>query len=175
MWGCSTPTVATYKQLESFTKEERKNKIGLGKSKTVFFKDFRKNEMYQEDVAALKEEVEKYISNHPELSDSTKNNLRELKVVEGLTRQEVELLLGSPDKITKLERNANYNASEEWIYKINKIRAITVFIIPVFFVHEGYYLYFRDDVLAGIEKHYPKQIVEQSAGPGVFQKKGPLQ
>lgn len=170
---CSLPGVETCNQLHSFIKTERKAKSGFGgKSKVILIKDFRgSDEVYEEDMAALKEEVEKYISGHPELSDATKNNLRELKVAPGATKQEVELLLGAPDKAEKSKGSADFNASEVWIYKINKIRAFTVFIIPVFFVHEGYYLYFKDDALAGIERHYLKQIVQQSAGAGVVEKK----
>ena len=55
-----------------------------------------------------------------------------------------------------------------WIYKINKMRAFTVFIIPVFFVHESYGLYFKEDVLVGIERHYLNQVVQQSPALGVF-------
>ncbi|MFA4842460.1 MAG: hypothetical protein WC658_01320, partial [Candidatus Omnitrophota bacterium] len=80
----------------------------------------------------------------------------------GENEEEVRLLLGEPDKVIR--------GGSTWIYKISRIRAITVFIIPVFFVHEGYYLNFQDGILAGIERHYPRQIVEQSPGPGVFQK-----
>jgi len=126
-------------------------------------KDFRGIEMYDEDIDALKEEVKEYIVAHPELSDAKKKDLRELKVMQGETKEEVRLLLGSPDKIVN---------PQTWVYKISTWRAFTVFIVPVFFVHEGYYLYFKDDILTGIEKHYLKQLIEQSAGPGVYEKKG---
>jgi len=165
--------VANQKQIVSYYKEEVKKKGSFfGGTSPEFFKDFRQNEAYEEDMVALKEEAGKYISGHPGLSDSAKNNLRELKVTEGASRQEVELLLGKPDKVSQLGAGANYNATELWVYKISRIRIFTVFIIPLFFVHEGYYLYFKDDILAGIERHYLKQVIEQGAGPGVVQKKG---
>jgi hypothetical protein len=160
--GCSIPSAARYTQLYSLTKEEKKVSSGLGgKRKVVLIKDFRENEMYEEDLAALKEEVEKYIASHPDLSEAAKNNLRALKVAEGATKEEVKLLLGEPDKASP------GHASEVWIYRISKMRAFSVFIVPVFFAHEGYYLYFKDGVLTAIERHYPKQIVEQGAAPGI--------
>ncbi len=173
IYGCSIPSVARQNQLSTYYKEEtKKKKSFFGGKKPEFFKDFREDEAYEEDIVALKEEAEKYISGHPDLSDAAKTNLRELKVTEGASRQEVELLLGTPDKVSRLGAGANYNATELWIYKISRIRAFTIFIVPICFVHEGYYLYFKDDVLAGIERHYLRQTIEQGAGPGVVQKKG---
>lgn len=144
----------------------------IGKGKKVLIKDFRENNMYEEDMAGLNEEVEEYILAHQDLSEEVKFNLRQLKVTEGLTKDEVNLLLGKPDKILKVQSKASqYQATETWIYKINKLRAFNVFIFPVFFVHEGYYLYFKDTVLAGIERHYLKQIVQQGSAPGVLPSK----
>ena len=165
--------MARQNQLSAYYKEEAKKKSSFfGGQKPQFFKDFRQDEAYEEDMTALKEDAEKYISGHPDLSDAAKTNLRELKVAEGASREEVELLLGEPDKVSKLGAGANYNASELWIYRISRIRAFTVFIVPIFFVHEGYYLYFKDGILAGIERHYLRQTIEQGAGPGVVQKDG---
>ena len=91
-------------------------------SKTVTIKDFRENEMYREDIAALKEKVEKYISVHNDLSEGGKNNLRELKVTKGATEEEVELLLGEPDRVI----------SGAWIYKINKSATFSIIFLPIF-------------------------------------------
>jgi len=168
--GCSLPSAVTCRQLYSFTKGEEKIKGGFGKKKAIWIKDFRENDVYQEDISALKEEIESYISGHPNLGDSAKSNLRELKVTEGATKEEVELLLGKPDKITNTSGGSKYGASQIWIYKINKMRAFTVFIVPIFFVHEGYYLYFADNILAAIEKHYLGQLVRQEGGPGILER-----
>lgn len=166
--GCSVPSAARYQQLYSFIREEKKVKSGMSKRKIVSIKDFRENDRYEEDMAALKEEVEKYILAHPDLNEQAKSNLRELKVALSATKDEVSLLLGKPKKIIRAQSNANpYNASEIWTYRINKIRAFTVFIIPIFLVHEGYYLYFKDNALVGIERHYLKQIVQQGSAPGL--------
>ena len=164
--GCSLPGVANYSQLHSFIKEEKIIKGGFGsKKKVLSVKDFRGTDMFDENIAALKETVEKYISGHPDLSEPTKNNLRELKAAEGLTEEEVEVLLGKPDRVIK--RGEASAISEIWIYRINKMNAFTVFIFPIFFAHEGYYLYFKDHQLSEIQRHYLAQIIQQNAGPGI--------
>jgi hypothetical protein len=161
MIGCSLPTAAIQRPLYSFTREEKKIKSGFGgEKKSITVKDFRQNDAYDEDIATLKEEVEKYISRRQDLSDSAKNNLREIKVTPGASRNEVVLLLGKPDKLTRVSGSGRYGASEIWIYKLSKIRVFTIFILPVFPVHEGYYLYFKDGALVEIERHYLKQVVE---------------
>lgn len=165
--GCSLPAKAIEKSLCSFTREEKINKSMFGKKKTILVKDFRGNEVYEEDMAGLKEEVEKYISGHPDLSEPGKTNLRELRVTEGIPKEEVKLLLGAPDKITRIS-SVKKEASEAWIYKLKKMNVFSVFIIPVLLVHQAYYLYFQDNLLVNMEKHYLKQTVEQNAGPGLF-------
>ena len=169
---CSIPVVAIQGPLYSFTREEKITKGGfMGKKKSITIKDFRGNDAYDEDIEALKADVEKYISQHPDLSELAKNNLREIKVTQGATVDEAVLLLGKPDKLVRVAGGGRYGASEIWIYKISKIRVFTIFILPVFFVHEGYYLYFKDGALVEIERHYLKQVVQQSEGPGVIESK----
>ena len=172
MVGCSLPTAAIQRPLYSFTREEKRIKSGFGgERESITIKDFRGNGAYDEDIEALKKEVEEYISQHPDLSDSAKNNLREIKVTPGASRNEVVLLLGKPDKLARVSGSGRYGASEIWIYKLSKVRVFTVFILPVFPVHEGYYLYFKDGALVEIERHYLRQVVEQHAGPGVIESK----
>ncbi len=171
MTGCSMPAVRVERPLYSYTKEIKVAKGGLmGKKKSIIIEDFRENEAYDENIEDLKKIVEKYILEHPNESESAKNNLRELKVSDGSTREEVILLLGKPEKIINAA-GGSYGASEIWVYKVSRMRAFTIFIIPVFFVHEGYYLYFKDGALVEIERHYLKQVVGQSAGPGLNQTK----
>lgn len=170
--GCSLPAVTVQSPLYSIVKQEKRTKAGfMGEKSFILIKDFRGNDAYDEDITGLKAEVEKYISQHPDSSESAKNNLRELKVTPGATGDEVALLLGRPDRIMSATGRGRYAASEIWIYRLNKIRIFTIFILPVFPVHEGYYLYFKDGALVEIEKHYLKQIVEQHAGPGVIESK----
>lgn len=161
--ACTIPTAAKYNEIQSFTREEKKKKGAFGTNKTTeTIRDFRQNEMYPEDITAAKEEVEKYIAAHPDLSEEIKNNLRGLKVAPGESKEEVELLLGEPDKISKNK--------DLWIYRISRIRAFTVFIFPVFFAHEGYYLRFKDNKLLAIERHYPEQTIHQASAPGLINK-----
>lgn len=160
--GCSVPSTAGEKYLYGISREEKKQDNGIfGNKKYIEIKDFRGNERYDEDFAALKEEVEKYITLHPGLSEEVKSALRELKVAAGLKTEEVKLLLGRPDRAMK----------DIWVYRISKWRAFTIFIVPVFFVHEGYYLYFKDGVLDSIERHYLTQTIHQNAAEGVYQQK----
>lgn len=169
--GCSMPTSALQGSLYSILKQEKVTQSGFGRKKVITIKDFRGNEAYEEDIERLKKEAEEYISQHPNLSETAKNNLRELKVTQGSTVDEVAFLLGKPDKASKTSGGGRYGASEIWIYRISKMRIFTVFILPVFPVHEAYYLYFKDGALVEIERHYLKQVVEQGAGPGVIQSK----
>jgi len=166
--GCSIPTVTAQKPLYSFTKEEKMVKGGfMGSRKSVTVKNFRESRAYEEEIDDFKIEVEKYISSHPDLNDSAKSNLRNLMVTDGSTKEEVAFLLGKPDKIINVTSANHYGAQEIWVYKINRLRAFTVVIVPVFFVHESYCLYFKDGALVEIERHNLKQIINQNPGPGV--------
>ncbi len=170
--GCSIPSKANLQHIPTYTRQERKVEGSFVRgAKQVFFKDFRLNEAYEEDVAAVKDEVAQYINSHPDLSEENKNNLNNLRVALGLKKEEVVLLAGEPDKILFVYGKNNYAASELWVYKTRKLRAFTFFIIPVFIVHESYYLYFKDGTLVSIEKHYLEQIVKQQDGPGSIPKK----
>jgi len=160
--GCSIPTAASYNELDAFNRTEKSSSAGFGKKSSIeIIKDFRNQEMYIEDITAMKEDAEKYIQEHPDLSEERKTALRELKLTPGANKEETCLLLGEPDKISA--------RGDLWIYRINRLRAFTIFIFPVFFAHEGYYLKFEDDRLVAIERHYPEQIVHQASGPGITQ------
>jgi len=163
--GCSIPTSSVYSKIYSFTKEEKIKKGTFGFSRTTeTVKDFREQEMYDEDIVALKDAVEKYISSHPLLDESAKSNLREMKVVGGENKEQVELLLGEADA------KGRSGSGEIWIYSIQKLRAFTILLLPVYFPHESYRLYFDGDILAKIERHYLKQMIEQASGPGLLPK-----
>ena len=158
--GCSIPMVAKYSQLSTFTsnKTGKKMKFGLGGSNRAI-EDFLGNKIHKEDIDIVKERVEKYISIHNNLSEATKNNLRELRVTEGATKEEVELLLSKPTKIIKRKDNV-HAISKIWLYKINKRNPFTIVILPIFLIHEKYYLYFKENILFNIQRHYLRQIVE---------------
>lgn len=169
--SCSMPTSSRYSQIYSYTKEVKVVKGGFGSnSKYVSIKDFRENDAYDEDIDSLKKEAEEYILLHPEIGEQVKNNLRQLKVTEGSSKDETSLLLGKPLKILETKNNP-YSASELWIYRISKKNAVTFFIVPFLLVNEGYYLYFKDNSLAAIERHYIKQQIETSSLPAIEKKK----
>jgi len=166
--GCSTIKTAEQGQLYSFTKEERKaTGFMLGRNKYTLIEDFRGKESYEEEITALKERIEQYIAGHPDLTELQKSNLRQLKAEKGTTKEEIKLLLGEPDKIWESKNKKDNKISEIWLYRINKIRIFTVFIIPVFPVHESYRLYFQEGVLVNIERHYLEQIIQQQADMGL--------
>ncbi len=168
---CSIPRADNYKQLYSFTKEKKKIKGRFGaQSKVISIKDFRENETYDENIAALRERIEKYISSHADLNEAAKNNLRELKVAEGATKEEVKLLLGEPDKVAKIGEKVD-TATEIWIYQTSKSSIFTIVFLPVFFGREEYYLYFKDNILTLIERHYLEQTFYASdSGMGLQDK-----
>jgi hypothetical protein len=156
---CSIPRTANYKQLYSITKKETKIKTKkkfIHKTAVISPKDLRGNEILDEDIDSLKKRIEKYISDHQDLNDLTKNNLREFKITKGSTKEEVNLLLGEPDNLIK-RTNKEDAASVIWVYRTNKSSVFTIVFIPVFFSHESYYLYFKNDILTSIERHYLEQ------------------
>jgi hypothetical protein len=162
--GCSIPTSAKRSEISYFSSEEKKLRGGFGSDATYeVITDFRGYKIYPEDVDELRRNVEDYISASPGLSADKINNLRKLKLTPGATKEETLLLLGEPTKIS--------GDGNTWIYRINKLRTFTFFIIPVFIAHEGYYLRFDTDILRTIERHYPEQVMHQASGPGIIQSK----
>lgn len=133
----------------------------INRTKVTSIRDFREREAFDQDINALKEKVEQYISCRSDLNEATKNNLRELKVTGGSSKEDVELLLGEPDKIIKNRKKDNLTY-EAWIYKTNKRSIFTVIFLPLFFGHEKYSLYFQDNALALIERHYLEQTFSAS-------------
>ena len=166
--GCSVPITTQHGQINAFTDE--KIKLNSQPDAFILVRDFYGNEVGEENRVRLKKDVEKYISTHNSLGDKEKNNLRELKVVPGNTKEEVGLLLGKPFKVLEVNDKTN-KASELWIYRKDKIDAFLIFILPVFFTHDSYYLYFDADKLNTIEEHYIKQAIEASPTGGNTQKK----
>ena len=166
--GCSVPIATQHGQLNAFT--EDKIKLNSQPGEFILVRDFYGNEVGEENRVRLKKDVEKYISLHSSLVDKEKNNLRALKVVPGNTKEEVGLLLGKPFKTIEVNDKTN-KASELWIYRKNKIDTFLILILPVFFTHDSYYLYFEGDKLNAIEEHYIKQALEASPTGGKTQKK----
>lgn len=166
--GCSMPVFAVQKSLNSFVKEVKVAKGGMmGKKKTVTLTDFRGNEAYEEDMENAQKAAEEYVEQHPSLSETAKNNLKNMQVTSGSTKEEVAFLLGKPDKIISTAGKNPYGAQDIWVYGMHKMQAYTVFILPVFLARQSYYLYFKDGLLLEIERHYLRQVVGQAPGPGL--------
>ena len=124
--------------------------------KVEVVKNFRGNEIDKSAAAAIKEEVDKYIAGRPDLNDVTKNNLREFKIADGAAAGDVKVLLGKPDRVIRTGKKTA--ASETWIYQTSKSSIFDVLIFPVFWGHEEYFLYFKNNILTRIERHYLKQV-----------------
>jgi hypothetical protein len=164
--GCSIPMTAKYSQIDTFSsgKTQKKSKFSIFKP-TARPEDFLGNKVNKDDIASAKEKVEKYILAHNDLDEAARNYLRDLKVVRGATAQEVELLLGKPTKIIKSGKNVR-PALEVWVYKTNKASPFRILIIHIFSIKETYYLYFKENILMDIKKHYLKQAVGNRSLPG---------
>ncbi|MBI4972594.1 MAG: hypothetical protein HZC16_02115 [Candidatus Omnitrophica bacterium] len=152
---CSLPRKAIYEQIYSYTSEKKKIKARYGGSRKIeVVQDFRERQAYEEDITAFKEKIEKYIAEQPNLSENAKERLRQMRVSAGATKEEVSFLLGPPEKIERINKADN---QQIWIYRTSKISFYTIAFLPVFFVREGYYLYFKDNLLTLIERHYLEQ------------------
>lgn len=158
--GCSTLSSAKYSELPVFTKKDRKIKGRFG-AMAVDIKDFLGNEAYEEDMDTFKEKAEKYIADNPGTSEPVKNSLRQLKITEGLPKEAAKLLLSKPVKVSQTGP-----ASETWVYRARKLEVFSIFIMPLFPVHESYRLYFKDGTLAKIERRYLTQTVYQNDATG---------
>jgi len=165
--GCSIPITAQHNQLNAFNDEVQQNsRYG----RFILVRDFYGNEVGEENRVRLKRDVEEYISLHGSLGDKEKNDLRGLKIVPGCTKEEVVLLLGKPFKVTEAKDKTS-KGLELWVYRKNRIDNFLVFIIPVFFTHDSYYLYFNGDKLSLIEERYIRQAIATSSTEGKNQKK----
>ena len=164
--GCSIPMTAKYSQLDTFSsgKAPKKSKF------SIFMpihqqENFLGDKVTKEDIEAAKEKTEKYILEHNDLDEASKHYLRDLKVVRGATMEEVRLILGEPSKIIKSGKKA-HPSSETWVYKTNKVDHFKILIISIFQVKETYYLYFKDNILTGINKHYLQRAAGSNSRPG---------
>jgi len=153
---CSLPKTESKKELYSIVKETTVEKSMFGKNQIVSFKDFRGYEAFNKNIDSLKARIEGYIQNHPDLSESTKKDLRDYKVARGSSMDEVRLLLGAPDKVIKSKAHPQ-KPDEVWIYITDKDSNFQIVFLPVYFGHEKYYLYFTGNLLANIERHYLQQ------------------
>ena len=164
--GCSIPMTAKYSQLNAFSsgKAPKKGKISIF-TPAHQPENFLGDKVSKENVEAAKERVEKYILAHSDLDEASKKYLRDLRVVRGASMEEVRLMLGEPAKIIKSGKKTRPSL-ETWVYKANKSVHFKVLIVSVFPTKETYYLYFKENILTGIKKHYLKQAAASSTRGG---------
>ncbi len=113
--------------------------------------DFKGHIIAKEYISKLKGKAEDYTSQHPEISGEVKDALKNLKVVKGLTKEQVKLLLGNPERVQALSPNNKFGADQRWVYIRGDLRCIYVLIVPVLFTHNAYHLYFKGDILIAID------------------------
>lgn len=103
------------------TKEEVDQKWDLRKSDTQEYKN------------ALLVKINQYLSAHPDVNNNIKQSLLNLKVCEGMNKEEVKLLLDYEIKVTPTDK---YGADEVWVFQ--PIKGVNGKI---------WYLYFKGDIL----------------------------
>lgn len=138
--GCSAPSYSLRDSLNFYSSNK-----GVAR-------DFKGNVIYKDRITDLKKKVEDYIAHHPEINEEAKSALKELKVIKGMTREQVKLLLGSPGKVQNLNSRNKFRASQRWVYAMRELRCIYVMPAPLFFTHDAHHLYFKGDILTGIEE-----------------------
>jgi hypothetical protein len=152
------PVKERFSQVNIFPPDENKT----GKKRKVSLlkegRDFLGNAVDKQDIKAAGEKAEKYISEHSDLSEASKNNLRQLILSEGSNKEEVRLLLGEPTRIIQ-PKDKTQDASEIWLYKSKKSHPFNMLVFPLFPIYEVYCFYFKENVLTEIEKHYWRQTL----------------
>lgn len=153
--GCSAPSYRRIDTINCYydtTEWGHDSLFAIPKSQpvTIDFKNDRINnkETY---LADLKGRVEDYLLRHPEITGETKSALENFKVIEGMTKEQVKLLLGNPERIQSLDSNNKYKADERWVYIMKGLQGVYVGPVPIFLTHNAYHLYFKVDILSGIE------------------------
>ncbi|MDD5155868.1 MAG: hypothetical protein PHF11_05230, partial [Candidatus Omnitrophica bacterium] len=114
--------------------------------------DFKGYLIHKEYTDNLKNKVEEYIAGHPQTSEEARAELRNFKVVKGMTAEQVKLLLGEPERIQPLNTGNKFRADARWVYMMKDTVCIYVVPVPLFFTHNAYHLYFKNGVLVGIEE-----------------------
>lgn len=138
--GCSAPSYYLRDNISCYYKDKSVNR------------DFKGKVIHKEYITGLKARVEDYISHHPEINGETKSALTDFKVIKGMTKEQVRLLLGEPEKAQHLNSGNKFRADARWVYAMETLRCVYVVPIPVFFTHDAYHLYFKGDILVGIEE-----------------------
>jgi hypothetical protein len=138
--GCAAPLYYLRDDINCYYKDK------------MISRDFKGNiiDNAKEYVTNLKGKIEDYLSHHPEINEETKLALKNCKVTKGLTKEQVKLLLGNPERVQTLSSKNKFKADQRWVYIMEEQKCIYLFV-PIFFTHNAYHLYFRGDILIAIE------------------------
>jgi len=116
--------------------------ISMWKYRRYPYKSSEETEIYERK---LQRKIDEYLANHPIRDDSLLFNFKELRVVvEGMNKEQVMLLYGSPDIMTSEAKQLKYNADEKWVYKSNSGENR---------------IYFYNDLIIAMETKYYEPIV----------------
>jgi len=137
--GCSAPNYYLRDNINCYYKDKGINM------------DFKGNIIYKEYITNLKGKIEDYISHHPEINEEAKSALKNFKVVKGMTKEQVKLLLGNPERVQTLNSKNKFRADQRWVYIMKESRCVYVVPVPVFFTHDAHHLYFKGDILIAME------------------------
>lgn len=153
--GCALPGYSRINSIESYYDTSEWYKpcfFCADKSRSVTV-DFRNNRIEDKEkyLADLRGKVEEYILRYPETAEETKAALKRFSVITGMTKEQVKLVLGNPEKVQSLNSDNKFKSDERWVYIDKGLTAVQIGPVPIFFTHNANHLYFRDDVLTAIE------------------------
>lgn len=92
-------------------------------------------------IFQLRARVGAYLRAHPHLPEIQRSNLEAMQVMEGMNKEQVSLLCGTPHRIHS--NPGRYQATEIWSYKFLK--------------HE-YQFFFREDMLTHVDHVYVESL-----------------
>lgn len=117
--------------------------VCLWKYRNEPYKSDEETEEYEEQ---LQVKIDEYLRVHPEIDELIFSKLKGLSdTIEGMNKEQVELLYGKPDIITTDPKQLKYNTNEKWVYKMQNIPT--------------YFLYFQGDIIVAMETFHYEPIL----------------
>lgn len=140
--GCSAPNYFLQDNINCYYRHEGKGW------------DFKNNTLDLDEekyITNLKSKIKNYISTKLAIDGGIKTALESFKVIKGMSKEEVRLLLGNPERTQVLNPKNKFKADERWVYIMKGLQYVYIGPVPVFFTHDAYHLYFSGEVLIAIE------------------------
>jgi len=107
LFGCATMQIVR-------RVEAGPDAVSLWKYRKYPYKTIQASRKYEKE---LQSRVGTYLINHPEIDRYIVMKLKGLSdVIEGMNKEQVELLYGRPDKSISDYKGLKYNSTEKWIY-----------------------------------------------------------